>query len=51
MDLMCEPVGKVGLMVSAYYICNAAGGVFYTVPEKIGRKKTVMIASFGCCLA
>ena len=32
------------MMITVYYIAFAAGGVFYTLPEKIGRKKSVMLS-------
>ena len=44
MDLMCVPTAKVGLMITVYYLAFAAGGVFYTLPEKIGRKRSVMLS-------
>ena len=44
MDLMCVPATKVGLMITVYYLAFAAGGVFYPLPEKIGRKKSVMLS-------
>lgn len=58
MDLMCVSVAKIGIMISAYYVGFAIGGVFFTWPDKYGRKfscifglalsavsQTVMIAS------
>ena len=39
---MCIPTTRIGLMITIYYISFAAGGMFYLVPEKIGRKGSVM---------
>ena len=38
MDLMCVSKSTVGLIITAYYIGFACGAVFYSCPEKYGRK-------------
>ena len=43
MDLLCMPVVKIGLMITAYYIGFAVGGLMYNWPEKYGRKNSVLI--------
>ena len=45
MDLMCVPAAEISLIVTAYYVCFALGGVFCMAPEQIGRKKSVMISA------
>ena len=43
MDLLCMPVVKIGLLITAYYIGFAVGGLMYNWPEKYGRKNSVLI--------
>ena len=43
MDLLCMPVVRIGLMITAYYIGFAVGGLMYNWPEKYGRKNSVLI--------
>ena len=43
MNLLCMPVVKIGLMITAYYIGFAVGGLMYNWPEKYGRKNSVLI--------
>ena len=45
MDLVCLSPARVGMMITIYYISFAAGGMFYMVPEKIGRKASVMLSA------
>ena len=33
-------------MITVYYLCFAAGGAMYTLPESIGRKRSVMLSAF-----
>ena len=51
MDLTCTPLAKVSIMITAYYICFAGGSIFYTTPEKFGRKTSVMASAFLSLIA
>ena len=51
MDLICVAKAKISVMITVYYICFAAGGVMYTLPESIGRKKSVMLSAFLSLIA
>ena len=42
MDLMCTPVTKISLMYSMYFVGNLAGGFLSVIPDRIGRKKSVI---------
>ena len=48
MDLVCHAVGTIGLMVTLYFVGFACGGLLYTLPDKLGRKKALLI---GCLLS
>lgn len=48
MDLMCTAAATIGLLVSTYYVGFAIGGLFCTLPDKYGRKKSLM---FGLVLS
>ena len=43
MDLLCMPAVRIGLVITAYYIGFAVGGLMYNWPEKYGRKRSVLI--------
>ena len=51
MDLKCMPAARIGLMITAYFIGFAINGLFFTVPDRIGRKKSIMIVMITSCLA
>ena len=51
MDLVCVPKAKVSVMITVYYISFAAGGALYTLPETIGRKKSVMLSALLSLIA
>ena len=51
MDLLCVSKAKISLMITVYYICFAAGGAMYTLPETIGRKRSVMLSAFLSLIA
>ena len=42
MDLMCTPEATVGMMVTWYFIGTLVGGVLAALPDRIGRKKSVL---------
>ena len=42
MDLVCTPPATIGLVITAYYIGFAVGGLFFSFPEKYGRKRSVI---------
>ena len=46
MDLMCMSAGTIGLMITAYYIGFAIGGLCFTLPDNYGRKKSVIFGLF-----
>ena len=46
MDLVCVAPATIGLMITAYYIGFAVGGVGFNIPEKYGRKKSVIAGMF-----
>ena len=48
MDLVCTPATTIGLMITAYYIGFAIGGLFFAMPDKYGRKPSVI---FGLSVA
>ena len=48
MDLLCMTPATIGLMISAYYIGFAIGGLFCAWPDKYGRRLSCM---FGLLLA
>ena len=41
-DIMCAPAAQVSLMYSQYFIGRLAGGVLAVLPDRIGRKKSVL---------
>jgi len=42
MDLKCMPAAKIGLMITAYFVGYLFNGLFFTIPDQIGRKKTIL---------
>ena len=49
MDLMCTPVTQISLMYSLFFFGRLSCGILAPIPDKIGRKKSVML-SFGLSL-
>ena len=46
MDLMCESKARTNLMLSARYIAfGISGALMYTVPDRWGRRKSLLIAA------
>ena len=43
MDLMCISPATIGFMITAYYIGFAIGGLFFTFPDRYGRKKSLIM--------
>ena len=46
MDLVCMAPATIGLMITAYYIFFAVGGAGFNLPEKYGRKYSVIASMF-----
>ena len=42
MDLMCTPLTQISLMFMWFFIGTIAGGSLAVIPDRIGRKKTVI---------
>lgn len=51
MDLKCIESADIGIMISAYFLGSAATGLFFTVPDQIGRKKSLFIVMVLSCVA
>lgn len=51
MDLKCMANADIGIMISAYFVGSAATGLFFTVPDQIGRKKSMFITMVLSCVA
>ena len=45
---MCMTATQIGFMITAYYIGFAVGGVFYAIPDKYGRRISII---FGLSVA
>ena len=45
MDLVCTAVSTIGLMVTLYFVGFVCGGLLYALPDKLGRKRALLI---GC---
>ena len=43
MDLVCMTPASIGMMITAYYIGFAMGGLFFAFPDKYGRKKSLIM--------
>jgi len=51
MGLMCMPRTTINYIVSAYFICyTVAGLLFFTIPDKIGVKKSMALFGTLHCL-
>ena len=44
MDLMCTPVTQISFMYSLFFFGRLSCGVLAPIPDKIGRKKSVMLS-------
>ena len=42
MDLMCTPITSISFMYSMLFIGTIAGGFLAAIPDRIGRKKSVI---------
>ena len=42
MDLMCTPLTKISLMFTLFFVGTLAGGFLAVIPDRIGRKKSVI---------
>ena len=42
MDLMCTPMTQISLMYMWYFVGTISGGVLAVIPDRIGRRKSVM---------
>ena len=51
MDLVCMTPAAIGMMVTAYFIGFAFGGLFFAFPDKYGRKKSLMIGLLLACIS
>ena len=51
MGLVCTSKAVIGLMVSAYFVGYALGGLAYALPDRIGRKRSVMFGMLLSCFA
>ena len=49
--LKCMTTQEIGFMVTAYFIGFAANGLFSTMPDKYGRKKSTFMAMIASCAA
>ena len=51
MDLKCMPSATIGLLVTAYFFGFAINGLFFTIPDQIGRRKSIFIVMLASCVA
>ena len=51
MDLKCMPAAKIALMITAYFVGFAINGLFFTIPDQIGRKKSLLVVMLISCIA
>ena len=51
MDLVCTPQKVIGLMVTAYFVGFTIGGLFYSLPDKYGRRKALVFGMLLSCIA
>ena len=42
MDLLCTPEATVGMMVTWYFIGTLVSGILAPIPDRYGRKKSVL---------
>ena len=42
MDLMCTPISNVSFMYSMFFIGTISGALLAVIPDRIGRKKSVI---------
>lgn len=47
MDMMCMSFSEIGFIFTLYYIGFGIGGVLFPMPDRIGRRKTLLIAGFA----
>ena len=48
---MCMSAASIGVMITAYYIGFAVGGVFFTVPDNYGRRKALIFGMVLSCVS
>ena len=51
MDLVCMKPSTIGMMITAYYIGFAMGGLFFAFPDKYGRKWSCMMGLLISCVS
>lgn len=51
MDLMCMSAATIGIMITAYYVGFAIGGLFFTMPDNYGRKFSLIFGLFLACIS
>ena len=42
MDLMCTPIANISFMYSMFFIGTISGALLVVIPDRIGRKKSVI---------
>ena len=47
MDMVCWSANKISLLGAAYYIGYGCGFIFFTLPDSIGRRKTLLLTSWA----
>jgi len=51
MDMVCMPKTQISRMIAIYYIGFALGGLLYPLPDKLGRRFSLLLgfsASLAC---
>ena len=51
MDLLCTSTASIGFLVTAFYIGFVIGGLFSTMPDKYGRKWSLMFGLMLSCIS
>lgn len=51
MDLMCTSAASIGFMITAYYIGFSVGGLFFTMPDNLGRKVSLIFGLLLACIS
>ena len=51
MDMMCMSAGTIASMLTAFYIGYAIGGVFFPMPDKYGRKLSLIFGLLLSCIS